>query len=65
AKVYVSIMQEPLRKPVMELLTQHQSYIRKKLALKVGKQLRVVPELHFYIDDSLDYALHIDTLLKK
>lgn len=64
AKVYVSIMQEPLRKSVMEALSKHQSFIRKKLAQKVGKQLRVVPELHFYIDDSLDYAMHIDTLLK-
>ena len=31
----------------------------------VAKQLRIVPELSFYLDDSLDYVEHIDELLKK
>jgi ribosome-binding factor A len=35
------------------------------LGLRVGKQLRIVPELNFYIDDSLDKAEEIDQLLKK
>lgn len=65
AKVYISIMQSALRATVMEALSHHQAAIRKKLAHQIGKQLRVVPELHFYIDDSLDYALRIDALLKK
>ncbi|MGZ3885574.1 MAG: ribosome-binding factor A, partial [Bacteroidia bacterium] len=39
--------------------------IRKRLGIIVGKQLRVVPELNFYIDDSLDYAMKIEELLKK
>jgi ribosome-binding factor A len=31
---------------------------------KVGRQLRIVPEIAFYIDDSLDYIDKIDRLLK-
>lgn len=40
------------------------SFIRGLLGNKVGKQLRIVPELYFYLDDSLDYAAEIDDLLK-
>ena len=36
-----------------------------ELGRLVAKQLRIVPELAFYLDGSLDYAEHIDELLKK
>ena len=39
--------------------------IRKKLGIAVRNQLRVVPELNFFIDDSAEYAEEIDKLLKK
>ena len=39
--------------------------IRYQLAQRVRYQLRKMPELHFYIDDSLDYIENIDNLLKK
>ena len=39
--------------------------IRFELGKKVGKQLRIVPELEFFMDDSLDYLENIDNLLKK
>ncbi|MFL5752595.1 MAG: ribosome-binding factor A, partial [Bacteroidia bacterium] len=39
--------------------------IRKMLAAIVKKQLRITPELTYFIDDSLDYAEKIDQLLKK
>ena len=43
----------------------HSKLIRKSLALVVKNQLRIVPELNFYIDDSADYAEEIDRLLRK
>ena len=39
--------------------------IRAKLGEKVKNQLRIVPNLSFFIDDSLDYAEKIEQLLKK
>ena len=39
--------------------------LRGELGHVVGKQLRIVPELVFYLDTSLDYAAHIEELLKK
>jgi ribosome-binding factor A len=50
---------------IFKLIQDQNSVIRKKLGLIVGKQLRIVPELMFFIDDSLDYAMKIDALLKK
>jgi len=38
--------------------------IRKKFGEKIRHQLRIVPELEFFIDDSLDYLENIDRLLK-
>ena len=37
--------------------------IRKRLGEKVRHQLRIVPDLDFYVDDSLDYIENIDRLL--
>ena len=39
--------------------------IRYELGKRVRYQLRIIPELKFFVDDSLDYAAHIDELLKK
>ena len=39
--------------------------LRRKLGNRIAKQVRVVPELIFYLDDSIDYAEHINKLLKK
>jgi len=65
AKVYLSIMATKDKNVVFNLIQEQTNIIRKKLGLLVGKQLRVVPELNFYIDDSLDYAMKIEELLKK
>lgn len=65
AKIYLSIMGNKERKIVFKAIQDQTSVIRKKLGLIIGKQLRIVPELMFYIDDSLDYAMKIEELLKK
>ncbi|MDX2171547.1 MAG: 30S ribosome-binding factor RbfA [Bacteroidota bacterium] len=65
AKIYLSIMATKDKEAIFNLVKEQTSVIRKKLGLLVGKQLRVVPDLNFYIDDSLDYAMKIEELLKK
>ena len=65
AKVYVSIFPSTKAEKVMELLDENNRNLRGELGRLVGKQLRIVPELAFYLDDSLDYVEHIDELLKK
>lgn len=65
AKIYLSIMGNKDKAQIFKLIQDQNKTIRGKLGAIIGKQLRIVPELMFYIDDSLDYAMKIDELLKK
>lgn len=64
AKVYVSLFATPDKEALLDHLQLCSGEIRHKLAKIVRHQLRVVPHLNFYLDDSLDYAERIDDLLK-
>ncbi|MBQ8022428.1 MAG: 30S ribosome-binding factor RbfA [Bacteroidales bacterium] len=65
AKVFVSIFPSAKAEAVMQILEENVRTYRGELGHIVAKQLRIVPELVFYLDTSLDYAEHIDELLKK
>ena len=65
AKVYVSLFNVPDTKALLELIKVHTKEVRTKLSDRIKKQVRVIPNLNFFLDDSLDYALRIDELLKK
>ena len=64
AKTYVSIFPSAKAEEVMKILNENVKAYRGELGHKVGKQFRIVPEINFYLDSSLDYAEHIDQLLK-
>ena len=64
AKVYVSLFPVKDKKAALERIKEHTHQLRGALGRRVGKQMRVVPELLFYIDDSLDKQEEIDRLLK-
>ena len=65
AKTYVSIFPSEKAGKVMEILEENVRGYRGELGRRVGKQLRIIPEIVFYLDTSLDYAEHIEELLKK
>ena len=65
ARIYISVFPSDRRDEALKLLNQNHSSVKRELCLKVGKQMRKVPELQYYIDDSLDYYETIDNLLKK
>ncbi len=65
AKVYLSFFPPDNREDALELVRQSASSLRYELGNLVKNQLRKIPELVFYIDDSLDYAARIDELLKE
>ncbi len=65
AKVFVSIFPSNKASEVMDIIKESSKSIRGDLGRLVAKQLRIVPELVFMLDTSLDYAEHIDDLLKK
>ena len=63
AKVYLSIFPSDNSEEVLKAVEKASRNIRYELGTLVGKQLRVVPERKFYLDDSFDYAKRIDDLL--
>lgn len=65
AKVYLSIFPFEKSNAVLGTFQENASMLRKVLGIRVKHQLRHVPELAFYIDDSLEYISNIDNLLKQ
>ena len=65
AKVYLSMFPTNDKEAVLGRITENASTIRYELGKRIGKQMRIVPELKFFIDDSLDYIEKIDDLLNK
>jgi ribosome-binding factor A len=50
---------------VMNKIQENIPDLRRRLGYRVGKQLRIIPNLFFYLDDSLDYIENIENLLKQ
>ena len=50
---------------IVKNINDNMKSIRYELGTRVRHQLRIIPELKFFVDDSLDYAERIDELLKK
>ncbi len=65
AKIYVSVFPSDKSEAVMSILDENSRALRGELGNKMRNQLRIVPEINFYLDSTLDYAEHIDELLKK
>ena len=65
AKIFVSIFPSDKAPVAMQRLEEEKRALRGELGRKVASQLRIVPELDFYLDTTLDYAEHIEELLKK
>jgi len=65
AKIYLSFFPVEKRDSSLKDVEEKNLHIRKILGDSVGKQIRKIPELKFYLDDSLDYFEEINRLLKK
>jgi ribosome-binding factor A len=64
AKVYVSIFPNDKAQELLEGMKSNEPLIKHELAQRTRNQLRRVPHLNFYIDDSLDYIDGIEKSLK-
>ena len=65
ARVYLSIFGTDNKEGLVAEVRLHSKMIRTALAQKIKNQVRKIPELEFYHDDSLDYIENIDKLLKE
>ena len=65
ARAYLSIFPSERADEIIKNINANMKSVRYELGTRVRYQLRIIPELKFFVDDSLDYADHIDELLKK
>ena len=62
---YLSVFPSEKGEEILKNISANEKTIRYDLGKRVRNQLRIIPELRFFLDDSLDYLEHIDELLKK
>ncbi len=62
-RVYLSVFPSERAEEIVGNITANQKQVRYELGTRMRHQLRIIPELKFFVDDSLDYAEHIDELL--
>lgn len=65
ARIYLSIYPSSFSKEILDGIQLSKKSIRGELGRRIGKSVRIIPELEFYIDDSLDYIKNLDNLLHK
>ena len=64
ARVYISVFGTKDKETLLAKMNQQSYAIRKKLGERIRNQMRKVPELKFFLDDSVDYSQQIEDLLK-
>ena len=62
---YLSVFPSERAEEIINNINANNKTVRYELGMRVRNQLRIIPELRFFVDDSLDYIEHIDELLKK
>ncbi|NPD82476.1 30S ribosome-binding factor RbfA [Prevotella sp. PINT] len=62
---YLSVFPSEKGEEIIKNVNKNQATVRYDLGRRVRNQLRIIPELRFFIDDSLDYIERIDELLKE
>jgi ribosome-binding factor A len=63
AKIYISVFEREKREMVLEKIRERTGFIRTELAHRI--RIKFIPELKFFIDDTLDYVEKIEGLIKK
>jgi ribosome-binding factor A len=63
AKIYISVLEKEKREEVLGKITGQSKYIRSELASRI--RVKFVPELKFFIDDTIDYVEKIEGLIRK
>jgi ribosome-binding factor A len=65
ARIYLSLFQIPDPEEMLQKIKDRSWEIKKQLAASVKHQLRRIPDLQFYIDDTMDNVFRMEELLKK
>lgn len=64
ARVYLSIFNHANPKKVLQNILEHKKHIRGILGNKIRNKMRTIPEIEFFIDDTIEEIFKIESLLK-
>lgn len=64
AKVYLSLMMVNDKVAFMKLIRENTKVIRTALAQRIKHQVRVIPALNFFLDESVEYAMNMDNIIR-
>ena len=64
ARVYLSLRMVPDKQSFIDDINATKGMVRKMLGDRLGKKIRIIPDLIFYLDDSAEYADNIDRILR-
>ena len=65
AFIYLSVLQESDPQALIEQISENKGALRKALSSQISNQLKKMPELYFYYDDTMDYVERMDEVFKK
>lgn len=65
AKIYLSVFNTENKQAVMLEMEHHYLRLKQALATRIGKQIRRMPELQFYLDDTLDEMYRVEALFQR
>lgn len=65
ARIYLSLFQVKDRQEVLKMITDKSWEIKRELTQRLAKQLRRMPEIKFFLDETLDYVFKMENLLKE
>ena len=65
AKIYISVYGTENKQEVILMLEDTQTRLRQALASKIGKQMRRMPDIEFFLDDTVDEMYRVDDLLNR
>jgi ribosome-binding factor A len=64
ARIFISMMLAKNKTATLEKINTHKKEIRKELGNRIGKQVRIIPELIFYIDEVEEEAMRLQNIIK-
>jgi len=64
ARIYLSIMMVDDKQKLIDNFIERKGNIRRLLGNKIGKKVRIIPDLMFFLDDSMEYSENIDRIIK-
>ncbi|MFO7257793.1 MAG: 30S ribosome-binding factor RbfA [Bacteroidota bacterium] len=64
ARIYVSMMLQEDKAAILQRIESHKKEIRRDLGNRIGKQVRIIPELIFYVDKVEEEAMRLEALIR-